>query len=136
VPPSRANRLAFSSVMSAAKPIRTSAVFSLTPVASAAWRSIRSSILSVVLMQINMYQSGIAGKPFFEEVALARVFHQYSFEAASALLAHTINLQFTELTPITSSANLAAISPGHIPVLSDDGGRNGMCGVITTGGAA
>src|SRR3989337_350220 len=55
VPPSSAKRRALSREIKASSPRRTSEVFSLTPVSLAAWRKMESSILSVVLICINMH---------------------------------------------------------------------------------
>ncbi|CAB5084234.1 hypothetical protein D3OALGA1CA_4138 [Olavius algarvensis associated proteobacterium Delta 3] len=58
-PPSLARRLALSRAIKASKPSRTKAVFSLTPVSFDAFSKIWSSMLSVVLICINMYNSCI-----------------------------------------------------------------------------
>src|SRR5271157_4113213 len=55
VPPRSANRLALSFAISASKPILTSAVFSEMPVSLLAFLRRALSILSVVLICINMY---------------------------------------------------------------------------------
>src|SRR5208337_3000495 len=55
VPPRSANRLALSFAISASRPILTSAVFSEMPVSLLASLSRPPSILSVVLMCINMH---------------------------------------------------------------------------------
>ena len=57
VPPRRARRLALSLATSAFNPRRTSVVFSLTPVNSAAFSSNPSSMFNVVLICINMHLS-------------------------------------------------------------------------------
>ncbi len=55
VPPRRARRLALSLATSAFNPRRTSVVFSLTPVNSAAFSSNPSSMFNVVFICMNMY---------------------------------------------------------------------------------
>ncbi len=55
VPPSLASRRALDMAMRASSPRRTRDVFSLTPVSLAACRRSLSSMLSVVLMRINMH---------------------------------------------------------------------------------
>lgn len=68
VPPSAANRAALSRAMSASRPIRTSAVFSRTPVNSEARDRIESSMLRVVLIHISVHQlyALIKVRPRFE----------------------------------------------------------------------
>lgn len=68
VPPSAVNRAALSRAMSASRPIRTSAVFSCTPVNSEARSRIESSMLRVVLMHISMHKlyAPIKVRPRFE----------------------------------------------------------------------
>ena len=55
VPPSLASRLLLSRAIKASKPSRTKEVFSLTPVSRDAFSNILSSMLSVVLICINMH---------------------------------------------------------------------------------
>lgn len=55
VAPKLARRFALSSDTRASRPMRTNEVFSFTPVISVAFRRIRSSMLNVVRMQINMH---------------------------------------------------------------------------------
>ena len=55
VPPSAANRAALARAIRASRPIRTKAVFSVTPVKRAAAANAASSILIVVLMHIRMH---------------------------------------------------------------------------------
>jgi len=62
VAPSSANRLLDSRAMRASRPSRTRAVFSFTPVSSAARFSVSSWMFSVVLMQMSMHIGGILGK--------------------------------------------------------------------------
>jgi hypothetical protein len=57
VPPSAASRRALSSAMSASSPLLTNAVFSRSPVSSAARLSNSSSMISVVLICMNMHQT-------------------------------------------------------------------------------
>jgi len=63
VPPRAAKRLALSLEMRASSPMRTSAVFSDTPVSLPASLSRRGSILSVVLICTMMHVSGILVNP-------------------------------------------------------------------------
>jgi len=62
VPPSSAKRRALSFDIKASRPRRTREVFSLIPVSLAAWRNKESSMLSVVLICINMHLSCIQVK--------------------------------------------------------------------------
>jgi len=55
VPPSLASRLLLSRAIKASKPSRTKEVFSLTPVSRDAFSNILSSMLSVVLICINVH---------------------------------------------------------------------------------
>ena len=55
VPPSLASRMLLSRAIKASKPSRTKEVFSLTPVSREAFSNILSSMLSVVLICINMH---------------------------------------------------------------------------------
>ena len=61
-PPKAASRRAASRSTSASSPIRTSAVFSFSPVYSTASASRDSSMLSVVLICINMHQIDASGQ--------------------------------------------------------------------------
>jgi hypothetical protein len=56
LPPSLASRLLLSPAIKDSKPSLTKEVFSLTPVSRDAFSNILSSMLSVVLICINMYQ--------------------------------------------------------------------------------
>jgi hypothetical protein len=56
VPPSAASLPALSRAINASRPIRTSAVFSCTPVNSAARDSFSSSMFSVVLTYVSIYE--------------------------------------------------------------------------------
>src|SRR3990167_3731178 len=70
VPPSAAKRRALSRDIKASGPRRTSEVFSLTPVSFAPCRKTESSILSVVLICINMHYSCVQVKLLLARITI------------------------------------------------------------------
>jgi hypothetical protein len=62
-PPSAAKRLALRRATRASSPMRTSAVFSATPVSSAAFLRMVSSMFSVVLMHMMMHKADVFVNP-------------------------------------------------------------------------